>query len=68
MMRTDALVDELYPRDRWLRRTVQTNVTACGNKARDPNGKATQAKACQGRTELILTNFDPATRRRLKIA
>ena len=60
------LVDELYPRDRWHRKEVQVFATACGNKARDPNEKSKALTECRKRTELILTNFDPKTRKRLK--
>lgn len=59
------LVEELYPAKRWRRHRVETIATACGNKKRDPNGKAPKARECQKRIELILTNFDPRTRRKL---
>lgn len=58
------LVDELYPAARWTRIRVQTFATACGNRPRDPSGKVKTLSDCQRRTELILCNFDPKTRKR----
>jgi DNA adenine methylase len=59
------LVDKLYPPEKWHRTADETHQTASGNAPRDPNGKAQKLKACAKRTELILTNFNPQTRRRL---
>ena len=58
-------VDKLYPATRWHRKAIQVFTSACGNQPRDPHGEPVKAKACQRRTELLLCNFDPATRRRL---
>lgn len=59
------LVAKLYPESRWRRIAVKTLATACGNRPRDPNGAALPRKQGQERTELILTNFDIRTRRRI---
>lgn len=60
-------VDRLYPENRWHRVRIQTRATACGNHRRDPLGKPTKLKAGRARTELILANFDPRTRRKLAL-
>lgn len=58
-------VDRLYPASRWLRTYHKTYATAAGNKARDPNGKGVKLAKCVERTELILSNFHPVSRKRL---
>lgn len=59
------LVDELYPKARWHRIFIKTFASACGNAPRDPSGKPQKVREAQKRTELILCNFDPRTRKRL---
>lgn len=55
-------VEQLYPAERWRKLEIKTRTTACGNKRRTA-GKA-GVKAQTGRTEWILVNFDPRTRKR----
>ena len=58
-------VDALYPDARWQRLRIRSRQTASGHAPRDPNGPAGAMKASSQRTELILTNFDRRTRRKL---
>ncbi len=58
-------VANLYPEASWTRTRVCTRVTACGNTKRDPNGPPSKQKNGTARVELILTNFDRKTRKRL---
>jgi len=61
-----ALVDKYYPKDRWHRIAIRTIATASGNRKHDPGDTTIQAaRPCQYRTELVLMNFDPRSRRRL---
>jgi len=47
-------VDDLYPADRWCRKRVSTVTQACGNR------RANARSGSRARTELVLTNRDPA--------
>ena len=58
-------LDELYPKARWNRRFVKTHASAAGHAPRDPNGKKGVVKENLIRTEMILFNLDPQTRRKL---
>lgn len=60
-----AEVNALYPETRWHRLRVQTHASASGHAKRDPNAAPGKVKECQKRTELILLNFEEATRKRL---
>lgn len=53
-------LDVFYPAERWIRLKIRTRATACGNRRK---GEVT--KAGTERTEVILMNFDPKTRKKL---
>ena len=58
-------VARMYPEGRWHYTRINTFQTASGNRPRDPNGMAQKLARVQQRTELILCNFEPHSRRRL---
>jgi len=58
-------VEKLYPARRWQYQRIRSRQTTSGNRPRDPNGEPIKAKRHTERTELILTNFEPASRRRI---
>jgi DNA adenine methylase len=58
-------LDALYPEKRWYRQAVRVYATASGNAPRAPGSPAIKLSAVQRRVELILSNFDPRTRKRL---
>lgn len=59
------LVNELYPKERWQRRAIDVLATACGHPRKGPGQQMKRDPEKLKRTELILTNFDPETRKRI---
>lgn len=59
------ILRQLYPSTRWHWRRVATISSACGNAPWKPGDPPTHARECQRRTELIISNFTPGSRRRL---
>ncbi len=58
-------LEALYPEKCWRRQAVRVFATSSGNPKRSPGAEPRKMSSTQRRVELILTNFDPATRKRL---